>query len=105
MWDITLNSLPSQSSKGHFILMENLLRSSKCKERSTSTARVSGIFSEGEVDQLKMGDGAAVQGKLCLGRLLGQGNFGVVPEVADKETETKRVKEGWLEALLSSFLD
>lgn len=42
--------------------------------------------------------------KVVPGRLLGQGNFDVVPEVADKETETKRVKGDWL-ALLSSFLD
>lgn len=37
--------------------------------------------------------------------IIGTRELDVVPEVAGKETETKRVKGDWLEAPLSSFLD
>ena len=65
MWGLAANiALPI--TKGPLHSHGRAVRNSKFKEKSISIARVSGIFSEGEVAQLKMGDRVALQESCAL---------------------------------------
>lgn len=78
---LSANSLPSQPSKEHFFLTEEPLRTSNAKRKASQQQWFQGNFSEGKSAQLKMGDGALQE--ICdSGRILGQGDLEVVPEVA-----------------------
>lgn len=84
--------------------MEEPLGTPNAKRKAPQQQGFQGYFQRRSCST-KDGRQSSSSGKLCLGRLLGQGNFDVVPEFSDKETETERVKGDWLEAPLSSFLD
>ncbi|XP_053418015.1 serine/threonine-protein kinase 33 isoform X1 [Nycticebus coucang] len=46
-------------------------------------------FTEGKVPHIRMENGAAIEEFYTFGRILGQGSFGLVLEVTDRETKTK----------------
>uniref|UniRef100_H0X8H2 Serine/threonine-protein kinase 33 n=2 Tax=Otolemur garnettii TaxID=30611 RepID=H0X8H2_OTOGA len=58
-------------------------------ERKASQQWGRANFTEGKVPHIRMENGAAIEEFYTFGRILGQGSFGLVIEVTDRETQTK----------------